>query len=168
MTIVVQSPASSGDGTSSSKILYRSRCTAGPCNSTVHHQQNPVSGLLCFAVGDFISVNIIILYYNRWCEWLWSSRNWTSHCPYCVLQELLGGWPQRNKGHTSNTCTHISKRLGAAQFKCNLVVLTMKQLLQSSWGFSVLFQGIRFLLGEKRRAEAVLITERRTCLLHFL
>lgn len=53
--------------------------------------------------------------------------------PPFSIPEMAGGYSQRNKGQTSNSYAH----LGAAQFKCNLVVLTTEQLPRSTLGFSV-------------------------------
>lgn len=55
-------------------------------------------------------------------------------CPASL--PLAGGYSQRDEGQTSNAFAH----LGAARFKCNLVVLTTEQLPCSTLGFSVLGQ----------------------------
>lgn len=70
-----------------------------------------------------------VLYFTRktqmWSKSAWclsDSRDLTLRPLLWLPQELPEGQTQRNKGRISSTCP------GAAQFKCNLVGLTVKQV----------------------------------------
>lgn len=67
------------------------------------------------------------------------SRNLTLRLPLSLPQELPEGQARRNKGRISSTCP------AAAQFKCSLVGLTMKQVPTKSLNFH--FRAARFCLG---------------------
>lgn len=56
-------------------------------------------------------------------------RNLTLRLPLSLPQELPEGEARRNKGRISSTCP------AAAQFKCSLVGLTMKQVPTKSLNF---------------------------------
>lgn len=81
--------------------------------------------------------------------YVWCSRNRPWHCPVLFYRNCCRG-SHRGTRVIYQTHTHKHIRLGAAQFKCNLVGLTMEQLLWSSWGFSVMLEGNVFLLREEK------------------